>query len=258
MKFVKIFGGIILLIVALLAVLFIYVLTNLGTIVKDVVEDVGPRITQTPVHLDSVDIALREGRGQLGGFAVENPEGYSSENLFTFDNVVLQIEPRSIAEPVKVLNEVTVQGVQITAEQKGLTTNLQQVLKNIQAAGGPGEEEPPTEQAEVRLMVEELNFTEGSIKLITEKYGEYDVPLPKVELANLGDRDTGLTPSQLGKAVMEPLIQQAQRAVEQRLEDVAREKVEEEVQGKVEEKLKEKLGEDADEKAEELKKLFGK
>ena len=257
MKFVKVFGGIVLLVVALFAVLFIYVLTNLGSIVRDMVEQVGPQITQTPVHLGNVDINVREGRGQLSDFAVENPTGYSSENLFTFDNVVLRIEPGSVTQPVKVLNEVTIEGVQITAEQKGMTTNLQEVLKNIQSAGGP-DEEPSAEQADVRLMLERLNFTEGTIKLITEKYGEYDVALPRVELKNLGDRTTGLTPRELGKAIMEPLIKQAQRAVQKRLEAAAREKAEGEVKGRLEEKLKEELGDDSDKKVEDLKNLFGK
>lgn len=257
MKFVKVFGGIVLLVVALLAVLFIYVLTNLGSIVRDMVEQVGPQITQTPVHLGNVDINVREGRGQLSDFAVENPAGYSSENLFTFDNVILQIEPGSVTQPVKVLNEVTIEGVQITAEQKGMTTNLQEVLKNIQSSGGPADE-PPAEQTDVRLMLEQLNFTEGTIKLITEKHGEYDVTLPRVELKNLGDRTTGLTPEELGKAILEPLVKQAQRAVQTRLETAAREKAEEEVKGRLEEKLKEELGDDADKKVEGLKNLLGK
>ena len=257
MKFVKVFGGIVLLVVALLAVLFIYVLTNLSSIVRDMVEQVGPQITQTPVHLGNVDINVREGRGQLSDFAVENPDGYRSENLFTFDNVVLRIEPGSVTEPVKVLNEVTIEGVRITAEQKGMTTNLQEVLKNIQSAGGP-DEEPSGEQADMRLMLEQLNFTEGTIKLITEKHGEYDVKLPRIELENLGDKTTGLTPNELGKAIMEPLVNQAQRAVQTRLETVAKEKVESEVKGRLEEKLNEELGDDAYKKVDDLKNLLGK
>ncbi len=251
----KVFKLLLVLIVFVLVVavgVLLYLVNNINGIVKDVVESEGPKVTQTEVTLGGVDIQLRKGRGELTDLVIANPPGFESPEAFRADQLVLQIKPSSIAGDVIILEEIVVKGVSVTAEQKGLTTNLQTLLKSVQEAAGGGGQEPTEDGSDVRLMVEKLSFTDNSLNLITEDYGSYPVDLPGLELTDLGSRENGLTPAQLGQAILEPVLRQAWEAAQERLKS----KAQDEAEAKLKEKAKEELGDDAEETVDKLRGLL--
>jgi uncharacterized protein involved in outer membrane biogenesis len=250
----KVFKLLLVLIVFVLVVavgVLLYLVNNINGIVKDVVESEGPKVTQTDVTLGGVDIQLRKGRGELSDLVIANPPGFDSAEAFHADQLVLQIKPSSLVGDVIIIEEIVVKGVNVTAEQKGLTTNLQTLLKSVQESAG-GEQEPASGESDIRLMVEKLSFADSSLKLITEDYGSYPVDLPGLELTNLGSPENGLTPAQLGEAILEPALRQAAKVAQERLKDEAQDKAEE----KLKEKAREELGDDAEEKVNKLRGLL--
>ncbi len=252
MKVFKVVLVVIGLIVVLAVGAFVYLLNNINDIVKDVIESEGTRVTQTAVTVGSVDIQLREGRGELRGLVIANPEEFSADEAFRADQLVLQIKPTSIAGDVIIIEDVVISGVTVTAEQKGLTTNLQTLLKSVQEAAGSSSEETTTEGNDIRLMIEKLRFADSSVNLITENHGTYPIKLPGLEQSNIGNAETGLTPAQLAKAILEPALRQAYKAAEDRLKEEAKDRAEE----KLKEKAREELGDDAEEKVRRLKGLL--
>ncbi|WP_086932237.1 hypothetical protein [Agarilytica rhodophyticola] len=251
MKGIKIFGGLIALLLVIVVGVVVFVLGNLNQIVKETVETVGPEVTQTNVLLDQVDIALTEGKGELNDFVIGNPQGFSSPHLLKWDTIRLQIDPASVTSDVVVIKDFTIEGVDIVAEQKGLRTNLQALLDNLDSGASSPKQEKPSQSGEardVRLMMEQVRFADNSINFVTEKYGSYALPLPSFELSNIGDKTTGLTPEELGVAILKPLIKQAKKAVEERIKGLAKE----ELEAKLKEKEKE-LKAKAEAKKEELK-----
>lgn len=252
MKAFKLLLGLLAIVVVLAVGALIYVVSNAGDLVERVVESEGPKLTRTDVTLGSADIELRKGRGELTDLAVANPEGYSAANALHAETLALQIEPRSVMDDVVVINEVLVQGVTITAEQKGLTTNLQELLKSVQQATAGPEASQEEGASDLRLMVERVLFSGNQLKILTEEHGEYEVELPRLELSDLGSKEQGLTPAQLGKAVLEPVLAQARQAAQERLEGELQDRAEE----KLKEKAKEKLGDDAEGKIKELRGLL--
>ena len=286
MKLFKVFGGLFALLLLVVIGLVVFVFTNLNQIVKQSVETVGPEVTETHVGLRDVDIELLDGKGELNHFVIGNPQGFSSEHLIKWDTIRVQIDPMSVKEDVVVIKDITIEGVNIIAEQKGTRTNLQALLDTLQGHSG-GSAVSPDEGggqgggSDVRLALEHLHFADNSIDFVTENFGSYTLDLPAFELNNIGDKNTGLTPAEFGIAIVEPLLKQAKKAVEKRLEGLAKEKLKEvldakkaelkakadekeaELKAKVDEKeaqlkaekdkLKEKLGEDAENK---LKGLF--
>ena len=265
MKVVKWFGGILVLVLLIIAGVAFYGLSNLNRLVKYGVETEGPKVTQTAVSLGKVDIKLLDGKGELSNFMIANPKGFDSPHLFKADKVLLQIDTSQLTGAVKVIKEITIDGVDIVAEQKGLSTNIQALLDNLPKSNASStESETDTASPEIRLMVEKLNFTNNSITLKTEKYGEYKLELPKIVQTNIGSKAQGLTPEELGRAILKPFLDKAQKSVEKKIQDVVKSEMTDKVKAKADEELKkqedklkgkltEKLGDDAESK---LKSLF--
>ena len=268
MKATKILAAIAMLIVLLAIGIIAYVYFNLNYLVKDAVETYGPQVTQTRVALRSVDIKPFDGKGELSNFVISNPEGFSGEHLLKADKITLQIDPLSVTKDVIVIKEMTIDGVNVLAVQKGMTTNLQELLKNFKQ-GSSASDKTQAESKDIRIIVEKLNFLNNSVSLSTESYGDYVVDLPAIAQTGLGSKTNGLTPKELGFAIMEPFVKRAKNSVETKLKAIVKEKVTDKAKAKIDakvdekkaeakEKLKEKLGEDAEKKLKDLKGLFGK
>ena len=263
MKAFKVIGILLLLIVGLLAAGGYYLYSNLNSLVKEGVETVGPQVTGTNVKLNSVDIALKDARAQFKGFSVANPAGFTTDNAFSFEDIVFDIDPSSLQTDVIVIDEMRISGVSITAEQKGLDPNLQALLRQINenVGGGSTQQEQAAEESagkEIKLAIKKLVFSDNKVNLVTEKYGDYVLEMPIIESVNLGSASNGLTPAQMGKAIVDPLIKQAKKTAEKRLKKLAEENIKDKAEAKMQEKLDSALDDDAKEKLDKVKGLFGK
>ncbi len=260
MKTVKILGFVFILLVAIVVGLIVYVFGNINQIVKEAVETVGPQVTQTHVGLRDVDIQLTKGRGELNHFVVGNPKGFSSPYLLKWDAIAIEIDPASVQSDVIIINDMIIKGVNIKAEQKGAGTNIQALLDNISSdseeAQSSAEESNETE--DIKLALSHIVFADNDVELITEKWGSYTLSMPSFELKGLGDKNNGLTPEELGKAILKPVLKQIKDQMEDRLKNITKEKLEEklkekkeEIKAKVDEKKQALIG-DLDQKREEL------
>ena len=234
-------------------------LQNLDKIIKQTIESVGSQTTQTPVKLAKVEVSLRSGRGELHSLQVDNPQGYSSAYAFLMDQVALQVDPESLLNEVIVIKEIKVDGAKLIAQHKNLQDlNLYTLAKNVQNAAPPASntEQPqdPQVKTDVRLMIEKITFTNNHIQLISEQLGEQTLNMPTIDLANIGDKEKGLAPHELAKAILKPLLAQVSQHVKAELKTLAK--------GKGKEKLKEllddKLTDEQKKKVDKLKSLFGK
>lgn len=263
MKATKILLSIVGIVILLVGGLAWYVANNINDIVRDVVETAGTDVLQTQVALKHVDIKLIDGSAELGSFSIKNYADFNEPELLLFDTIKVDIDLDSINKDVKVLDEVTISGISIVAEQKGTTTNLQTLLKKLPRSESSSADKSETSSGtDVKLAIKTLNFVDNSVSLVLEDYGTHKLKLPKIVRTNLGSAEEGLTPEQLAKEVVEPLIEQAKDQIEKEVANLAKKRLEEEYGEQIEaekEKLKkqaeEALGADADEIEEQLKGL---
>lgn len=266
MKVVKILLGLVVVTAIVLAVVFAVVLGNINQIVKDVVQEQGSKIAKVPVTLASVDITLENGRGQLSGLQIANPAGYSTPYAIQMGSIVLQIDTATVLqnEKVKVIKNITINQAKVIAEQsaKSFTrTNLQDLSDKLSAGSSSAGADSKSDQgSDVRLMVEQFNFTNGNVRLVSQQFGERTIKMPDIKLRNIGDKKNGLTPEQLGQAVMGPILAQVKKYAQKELTKIAKDKAKEKLKSKLEEKLLKKLGggDKASDKLNKLKDLFGK
>lgn len=259
MKVGKIIGGLLLVVILVVAGIAYLGLSNINALIKNAVETVGPQVTKTDVSLSAVDFKLTEGRGELHGLVIGNPPGYNSEYAFSLGTVALQVDPVSVTGPVIVIKEILVDGAKLVAEQKDLTkSNLVDLLNNMKG-GGKAEAPAPASDSDggasdVRLMVERFSFVNSSAQVLTQQWGEKTLSLPAVKLKNIGDKTTGVSPEELAQVMLQSVIEQTKKQVSRDLEKRAKA----EAEAKLKEKLDEKLSDEDKEKLNNLKSLFGK
>lgn len=244
MKIIKILGGLIALIVAVIIAALIYLSLNLNTVVKRGVEEAGPKLTQTGVTLDKVDISLREGRASLFGFAVANPPSFKSKNVFEFSEFTLQIDPASVSEDVIVIKNIVVSGISVTAEQQGTTTNLQEIKRAVDAYLPTSKSDTnagESTSSDLRFMLEHIRFDKGNLTVITEKYGEKNLSLPELEQSNIGNKTSGITAEELGKRILQSISDNAKKAAEKELKKAMTDEAKAKAKTKAKSKLKELL-----------------
>lgn len=256
MKFLKYFGGLVLILVLLLVIAGFFVAKNINGLVKDAVEDVGSSTLKTQVTLGSANLQLMQGRMQFSGLTIANPQGYGQQNIFEMNDIVVALELTSLLDNIVEVKEISVDGMRVVAEQKGSSTNLQALLSNLDSGAKQTPTEPEAEgqgeAVDVRIKVGQLNFTNGSTYLVSDRWGDSDLPLPAIKLTNIGG-SSGVPPEQLAEKILQPLLKQVinnlEQSIKQLVEGKAKEKLrakEDELKEKLNTKLGDKLGADSD------------
>ncbi len=254
MKIAKPLLGLLVALVVIIAVFATIGLNNLNQLIKVAVETAGSEATQTAVTLNKADITLSEGKGELLGLTVANPEGYNSDYVFSMDRVAIEIDTSSVTENVLVIRDITIDGAALIAEIKENTdSNLQEILDTLKAGSANQSNTDANstyEGSDVRLMAERVRILNTSARIILAQEGEKTLTLPDIDLKDIGDKTQGLTPEQLSQALIKPIVDQARKQVNKALKA--------EATNRLKEKLAEKLSDEDNQKLDKLKSLFGK
>lgn len=192
-------GKFLLFILGLLLIALIAVYFSLGLIVKKAVTSVVPSVTKTTATIDNVDLSLFSGRIAFSDFSIGNPAGFSDHNAFQIKNVLIEFEPKSILTNTIVVNKVSVDGTEITAElnQKG-EINLNTLYQNINSYINQGS--TPTTKAPAQstttntqkedgkgVALKQLSVADSAINLVVLKQSQR-IPLPNINYVDKGER----------------------------------------------------------------------
>ncbi|HEX3729068.1 MAG TPA: hypothetical protein VHV47_04650 [Opitutaceae bacterium] len=195
-------------VVVLLAVYLVGIFF-LGSIVKTGVNRFAPELTRTSVHLDEADISPLSGSGTLTGLTVGNPKGWSEANAFSFSKIHVSVAPGSVFGSPIVVNEVVIEKPEILYETKIISSNLGDLLKNLENATGGGSHPADSTEASAAgkpARFEVKHFTmQGGVVHIGVGAKAVAVPLPPITLDNLGVAEGGITADQLAFAVLRSL-----------------------------------------------------
>jgi hypothetical protein len=193
--------------ILLVLVLIAYVSAQffLGSIVEAGVNRGGPRLTQSNVVLEDAKISPLTGTGSLTGLTVGNPKGWSDSRAIYLGKMSFDVEPTSIFKDAIVVNDLIIDQPEFVYETRLVSSNIGDLLKNIEAALGPSTD-PQAKEGEPRKFIVK-HFRLGNAK-VTIGLGSTALPLtlPPLELSNLGVNEGGLTASQLAFAVMKEVV----------------------------------------------------
>jgi hypothetical protein len=242
MKKILIWGGLSLVVLAILAVIAVGLL--LDKAIKAGVETYGPQITKVDVKLDAASLSLLSGGGSIRGFVLGNPPGYSTPAAIRVESTSLSLKPSSLLSDKIVVRSINVQAPEITFEtapggetnQTGLLAqltalrdalqknNLNQILRNIQETTGGGKEpgaapprkEPARPAAPAKkLQVDDFVLSGARLHLSSSLLGKKPITLslPDIHLSGLGTGPEGITGSELARQVAQILSDKAIEAV---------------------------------------------
>ncbi len=203
------FGGVVVLLVGLLAVSLLY----LGPIIKKGVETVGPRVTQVDVKLADAQVGLLTGSGSLKGLVVGNPAGYKADAAMRLGEVSVAVEPRSLFGEKLHIRSVSILAPEIHLEGGLKENNLAQILANVQAFSGTNQTGSASTEKKLQLDSLVVRGARVIADLNVPGLPRLELTLPDIELANLGQGPEGITAAELTRQLVSQITTRTLSAV---------------------------------------------
>jgi hypothetical protein len=203
----KILLGLILL--AVLAVAAIYFLGSnaLNKGIKSGVETFGPRVTQTNVTLADANLSLLSGSGTLTGLNVANPEGYKSENALALGQIDLKVDTSTVFSDKIIIDHIIIKQPEISYEKTFTSSNIKELLKNIEAFTGPSEPDPAEEAgAKKQVVIKKLIIEDATVFVGAMGIGK-TVKLPRIEMNDLGEGGQQMNIAEVMDLVLSKVLQ---------------------------------------------------
>lgn len=175
----------------------------LGSMVKAGVNEFGPKMTQTKVELASASVSPVTGSGTLSGFFVGNPPGWSSDKAFYLGSVHVDIVPSSLLGDHIIINEIVIDQPEFVYETKVVSSNIGDLMKNIEnATGGKSPPEPKAkDEKPKKFEVKKFTLRNGRVT-VGVGTAAMTIPMPPIELTDIGTKEGGVTAGQLTFVVM--------------------------------------------------------
>ncbi len=145
-------------------------MSYLGSIGRIAVEKVGTAALSVPVTLENLDISAFRGKVSLEGLNIANPEGFKTERLFKLSSCSTDVAMKTLLDDTIVVNDVTISGLEVTFEQKGMTSNLQALLdllaENSKSTTEEQEPEPEEQTGSGKnLRIDRFHIEEAKVHL---------------------------------------------------------------------------------------------
>jgi hypothetical protein len=209
---------------AAVVVVIAVTLESLDSIVKSAIEERGTALTGTPVTVGAVSVSLRGGTAMVQDLRVANPPGFTAPYAFELGAISVRIALRSIVADPLVIEEIRVDSPRVTAELRADgKSNIEEIRHaaehpNERAASAvtPGAPRPATEAAPGRrLIIDLLSLRDGEVHVDARAAGGPDriETLPGFELTDIGVKQGGATPAQVGRIVVTALARDVAVAV---------------------------------------------
>jgi len=169
----------------------------IGSIVTAGINRFAPGIVHVPVTLESARISPLSGAGTLSGLVVGNPPGWSSVRAFSMKQIHVEASPFSLLGDHIVVKEVLIDGPEFVYETKVLSSNIGALLKGMDSDGDGGGAKPETASGKpMKFEVRHFRLQNGTIRLGVGP-AAIALPMPTIDLTDLGTREGGITANQL-------------------------------------------------------------
>ncbi len=217
---------------AVLIIIAVLLVSNLGPIIKKAVNSYGPDITKTEVKLGGVDVSLFSGEAALSEFLLGNPEGYNTAHAMTVKSIYLDIAEKTVTKDTVVIEKIKVMSPDINYEVKGRKDNFRSILENIKKTAGAEEKKPPKPPEEKKpgkkILIRNFILEDGKVNLASNLLKKkITAPLPDLHLKNIGEGSGGTSPEEAFKIIFDNIYRNLQspavrKALEKQLEELGK------------------------------------
>ncbi|HUG11848.1 MAG TPA: hypothetical protein VMM36_12585 [Opitutaceae bacterium] len=202
---------VILIIIVLLALgTFFFLGSALSTAVTSAVNSIAPQVTGTKVTLGSALISPFNGTGSLNDLYVGNPEGFSDGKAFSCGKAHVNVRIRSVLSDTIVIEEVIIEAPEFVYESKITSSNIGKILDNVNKFVGTSE---PAAQTEGGKKIEIKRFVlEGAVVSVSAAGMTMPVPVPKMEITDIGTAKGGVLPAEAAAEVLKRVLASVSQA----------------------------------------------
>jgi uncharacterized protein involved in outer membrane biogenesis len=195
-------GIAILTVISVIALIYFFAILVFGSFVRAGVNRIGPTVLQAPVKLEEATMAPMSGWGTLTDLRIGNPAGWSDANALSITRVQVQVKPFSLFDDPVEIDELEIEDIAIHYETKIISSNISDLLKNAEKSLGLNGPETKTSGGKpIRLIVRKFVLRGGKVTLSAGGQNLI-IPMPEILLVDLGVKEGGLTPPQLGFAIL--------------------------------------------------------
>lgn len=215
----KIVGGIGAVLIIAVVGFFVYVYSNLDSIVKDAVEEYGPRYTGVSVTLAKVELSPENGQGKLSGLVIGNPRGFGTDASFKLGSIETNIDLASLTSDTIVIKSILIDGPDVTYEFGEGGSNISVIGQNVEKAAARSDKAAESTQESgpgKKMIVESLVISNGNVSISHPllKGKRIGSKLPTIRLKDIGkDKNGGATPAEVVDKIVDALEKQIASAV---------------------------------------------
>jgi len=163
------------------------------------------------VSLDNVNLSILKGTLELSGLKIENPAGYQHPEFLTIAKAAVALRVGSLLSHTVEIRKIQFDDIQLTLEQKNLTTNnLQEILNSLPKSEKEASkvEEKSQAQSGKKLHIQEvtINGVQVKVKLlpVPGKADTITLRLNPIVLKDLGS-DKPIDTAQLSVKILKAI-----------------------------------------------------
>ncbi len=158
-KLLKILYGIVFIVVILiiLVVALIHLFGNRA--VKIGIETAATKTLNVGVSVEDVDLSIIGGKLRLQNLVIANPPGYQHDKLLELKSANIAVDMKSLLSDVVEIREIKLDGANVVLEQRGVSNNINDVIKAI-----PAKAEKPSEPSGKKLHIDKLEISNIKVK----------------------------------------------------------------------------------------------
>lgn len=211
MKIVK-WAVLVVLVLVIAVGLIIYF--NLNGIIKRTVETQATASLSVPTTLGSANLSLFGGSLGLNDLDIGSPKGFSAPQLLTLDDASVKVSYGQLrSDPVRI-EHIELKSPKLVVEHAGGKFNIQALMDQI----------PPSESETLKLIIDNLKvsnaqvvFIPGDIPGLSNLAKEFVIPIPDVDLKNIGTGDGNQNGVAIKQVVMQVVTAMSAKASDSEL-----------------------------------------
>lgn len=133
--------------------------------IKLAIETGATKAMKVGVTVEKVDISVFGGEFKISGLDINNPAGYQNPSFLLLDTAMVKADMKTLLNDEIVINKVLIDGIKITIEQKGLTSNISDLTKPMSESKKTQEQEPKEAKKEdkadsqKKVIIDELQIS---------------------------------------------------------------------------------------------------
>ena len=166
--------------------------------------------------LDSIDIALMDGRTSMQNLSIANPQGFDAPQLMQLGKGTLAVNLKSLAQDTIVIPEISFSDLTLNIEQKDRTSNVKKLMDSMAArtpadtAGKQAPQEKGSGKAVKQFIVKRVVLNNikvnAKVSAMNNVLTDTSVTIPSIQLKDIGKSSDGLPMEAIIKELVNAIL----------------------------------------------------